>query len=89
VGRVVEKVLSKGGALLITADHGNAETMVDEKGNPHTAHTCNRVPFVLVDETRRGVHVRSGMLADIAPTVLEILGLPKPDEMTGKSLLSG
>lgn len=88
MGRVVAKVLSKGGALCITADHGNAETMVDEEGNPHTAHTCDRVPFVLVDETRGTARLRPGILADIAPTVLEILGLPKPEEMTGKSLLA-
>jgi 2,3-bisphosphoglycerate-independent phosphoglycerate mutase len=89
IGRVVEKVLSKGGALLVTADHGNAESMVDENGNPHTAHTCNPVPLVLVDDRHRNVHLRNGILADIAPTVLELLGIPQPAEMTGKSLLAG
>lgn len=89
VGRVVEKVLAKGGALMITADHGNAESMVDDNGNPHTAHTCNPVPFLYVDEARRSVRLCPGVLADIAPTVLELLGIPQPVEMTGKSLLAG
>ncbi|MRR56313.1 MAG: 2,3-bisphosphoglycerate-independent phosphoglycerate mutase [Deltaproteobacteria bacterium] len=87
VGVVVDKVLSLGGSLLITADHGNAESMVDENGNPHTAHTCNPVPLVLVGDAGKGLTLRSGVLADIAPTVLEILGVPKPAEMTGSSLL--
>ncbi len=87
VGVVVDKVLSQGGSLLITADHGNAESMVDENGNPQTAHTCNPVPLVLVGDAGKGLHLRSGVLADIAPTVLEILGIPKPAEMTGSSLL--
>ncbi|MDD2335392.1 MAG: 2,3-bisphosphoglycerate-independent phosphoglycerate mutase [Geobacteraceae bacterium] len=87
VGVVVDKVLSQGGSLLITADHGNAERMVDENGHPHTAHTCNPVPLVLVGDAGKGFHLRSGVLADIAPTVLEILGIPKPAEMTGSSLL--
>jgi 2,3-bisphosphoglycerate-independent phosphoglycerate mutase len=87
VGVVVDKVLSQGGNLLITADHGNAESMVDENGNPHTAHTCNPVPFVLVGDAAQGLHLHSGVLADIAPTVLDILGIPKPAEMTGSSLL--
>ncbi len=87
VGKVVDKVLSLGGSLLITADHGNAESMVDENGNPHTAHTCNRVPLVLVGDAGKGIQLRSGVLADIAPTVLELLGIPKPAEMTGSSLL--
>jgi 2,3-bisphosphoglycerate-independent phosphoglycerate mutase len=87
VGVVVNKVLSQGGSLLITADHGNAECMVDENGNPHTAHTCNPVPLVLVGDAGKGLQLRSGVLADLAPTVLEILGIPKPAEMTGSSLL--
>lgn len=88
VGKVVDAVLSRGGRLLITADHGNAETMVDDGGHPHTAHTCNPVPFLLVDDSRRTARLRSGILADIAPTVLELLGIPQPEEMTGVSLLS-
>lgn len=89
IGKVVEKVLFKGGALLITADHGNAESMVDDNGAPHTAHTCNPVPLVLVDDTRRNALLRTGILADLAPTILELLGLPQPAEMTGRSLLAG
>ena len=73
--------------MIITADHGNAETMVDEKGGPHTAHTTDRSPVILVDDARKGARLRPGILADIAPTILEILGLPKPPEMTGKSLI--
>jgi 2,3-bisphosphoglycerate-independent phosphoglycerate mutase len=88
VGRVVDAVLSRGGILLITADHGNAETMVDESGNPHTAHTCNPVPFILVDDSRKNIRLRPGILADIAPTVLQLLGICQPEEMTGASLLA-
>ena len=87
IGRLVEKVLAKGGRLIITADHGNAEIMADEKGGPHTAHTTDRVPLILVDDARKGVRLRAGILADIAPTMLEILGLPRPKEMTGRSLI--
>lgn len=89
VGRLVEKVLSHGGRVIITADHGNAEVMVDESGGPHTAHTTDRVPLILVDDSRKGGVLRSGgILADIAPTMLELLGLPQPKEMTGTSLLA-
>jgi len=87
VGRIVEKVQSMGGALLITADHGNAETMADEKGHPHTAHTLNPVPLILVDDTRRQAVLRDGVLGDIAPTILEIMGIEKPELMTGRSLI--
>ena len=87
VGKAVDAVKEMDGALFICADHGNAEKMIDyETGNPHTAHTTNPVPFILVNvpgyELREG-----GCLADIAPTLLEIMGLPQPSEMTGKSLL--
>ena len=87
VGRLVEKVRAQGGKVIITADHGNAETMVDENGGPHTAHTTDRSPVLLVDDVRKGVRLRPGILADIAPTILDILGLPQPAEMTGKSLI--
>ena len=87
VGRAVEAVKDVDGALFICADHGNAEKMIDyETGNPHTAHTTNPVPFILVNVP--GYDLREGgCLADIAPTLLEIMGLPQPEEMTGKSLL--
>ena len=73
--------------MLITADHGNCEQMADEDGNPHTAHTQNRVALILVDPERRDQRLDEGILGDIAPTVLEIIGLPKPEQMTGHSLL--
>lgn len=87
VGDAVKAVEETGGVLFICADHGNAEKMIDyETGAPHTAHTTNPVPFILVNcpgyDLREG-----GCLADIAPTLLEIMGLPQPKEMTGKSLL--
>lgn len=85
VGKVVDAVLAKGGAALITADHGNADRMVDVDGSPFTAHTTNPVPFAVVGypcQLREG-----GCLADIAPTMLKILELPQPKEMTGTSLL--
>lgn len=88
VGQIVDAVLAAGGALLITADHGNCEQMADERGEPYTAHTSNAVPLVLVDDRRRHAQLRTdGRLADIAPTVLELLGLPKPADMTGATLL--
>ena len=87
-GRVVSKVLEQGGAVLITADHGNAEQMQDENGEPFTAHTTNPVWFVVVDESRKGARLREGgRLADIAPTMLKMLGISQPREMTGESLL--
>jgi 2,3-bisphosphoglycerate-independent phosphoglycerate mutase len=87
VGKIVDKVLDKKGGIIITSDHGNAETMADEQGEPHTAHTTGPVPLILVDDTRKNASLKSGTLADIAPTVLELLGIPKPAEMTGESLL--
>jgi 2,3-bisphosphoglycerate-independent phosphoglycerate mutase len=85
---VVAKVRELGGAVLITADHGNAEQMQDESGEPFTAHTTNPVWLVLVDDSRTGTRLREGgRLADIAPTMLKMLGLPQPKEMTGESLL--
>ncbi len=85
VGAVTEAVAEMGGISLITADHGNADRMYDVDGSPFTAHTTNPVPFIVVGkdcELREG-----GCLADIAPTMLEILGLEQPEEMTGKSLI--
>ena len=85
VGRVAAAVDEMGGVLLITADHGNADKMVDADGEPFTAHTTNPVPFCVVGypcTLREG-----GVLADIAPTMLKIMGLPQPEEMTGKSII--
>ena len=85
--RVVDALHSAGGAMIVTADHGNCETMVDpETGGPHTAHTTNPVPVALVGGPA-GVSLRNGRLADLAPTLLELMGLPKPPEMTGQSLI--
>ena len=87
VAKVVEAVKSVDGVLLITADHGNAEQMIDYKtGEPHTAHTTNPVPLAVVG-LPGNKKVREGRLADLAPTMLDIMGLEKPDEMTGESLI--
>jgi 2,3-bisphosphoglycerate-independent phosphoglycerate mutase len=85
VGRVVDKISEQDGVALITADHGNCEQMLDDDGDPFTAHTTNQVPFII---TRHGVKLRDGgKLGDIAPTMLELLKLDKPEEMTGVSLI--
>ena len=86
VERVVEAMAEKQGVILMTADHGNAEQMIDYKtGEPHTAHTTNPVPLVLIG--MQGVKLKEGKLADLAPTMLDIIGLEKPEEMTGNSLI--
>ncbi|MBP0482428.1 2,3-bisphosphoglycerate-independent phosphoglycerate mutase [Sagittula salina] len=87
LGRVVAKLEQTGGALLVIADHGNCETMVDpETGGPHTAHTTNLVPVILFGAPE-GTRVTDGRLADVAPTLLQLMDLPQPEEMTGKSLI--
>ncbi len=86
VGRMVAKIQELGGVALITADHGNADQMYEPDGKPFTAHTTNPVPFVAVDTGAKALRT-GGRLADIAPTMLEILGLPQPPEMDGQSLL--
>lgn len=87
LGRVLAATEAASGVLLVLADHGNAEMMVTPEGTPHTAHTTNRVPFVLAGAGE--VKLRSdGVLGDVAPTVLELLGVPKPPEMTGVSLIA-
>ncbi|WP_188399226.1 2,3-bisphosphoglycerate-independent phosphoglycerate mutase [Sporomusa sp. GT1] len=89
VGRVAGAMHDRGGITLITADHGNAEVMRDPvTGEAFTAHTTNRVPFILVSEAHRGASLREGILADIAPTILALAGIAQPAEMTGKSLLA-
>jgi 2,3-bisphosphoglycerate-independent phosphoglycerate mutase len=87
VGRVVDAVLAAGGRLLITADHGNCERMADAQGDPYTAHTANPVPLLLVDPQRLSARLRPGILADIAPTILALMALDQPAEMTGRSLI--
>ena len=86
LGRVVEAVENHDGACLVTADHGNAEHMLEPDGSPHTAHTTSPVPLVLTDTNAA---LTDGELADLAPTVLAALGLDKPLQMTGKNLISG
>jgi 2,3-bisphosphoglycerate-independent phosphoglycerate mutase len=89
LGRLSEAVEQAGGTLVITADHGNAEMMRDrETGEPHTAHTLNPVPFVVVNPPAEIGHLENGRLSDIAPTLLDILGLTTPAAMTGHSLIS-
>jgi len=85
VGKVVEKTLQKGGVAIVTADHGNAEKMLDTEGGIHTAHTESVVPIIITDKS---VKLRSdGILGDIAPTMLAYLDVEKPPKMTGKSLI--
>ncbi len=86
VGKTVDAILAQGGAALITADHGNADQMYEPDGSPFTAHTTNPVPLIGVGLDGKGLK-EGGRLADLAPTMLEILGLAKPDEMDGQSLL--
>jgi 2,3-bisphosphoglycerate-independent phosphoglycerate mutase len=90
LGRVYQAVKQRGGALLVTADHGNAEMLIDPvTGGPHTAHTTNPVPLILVTDAAKGtLNLRpDGSLRDISPTMLGLLRLGKPKEMTGGDLL--
>ena len=88
VGDAVQAVKDVDGILFICADHGNAEQMIDyTTGNPHTAHTTNPVPFILVNADPAYGLAEGGCLADIAPTLIELMGLKQPEEMTGHSLL--
>src|SRR6266481_1014492 len=88
LGRIADAIAKAGGALLVTADHGNCELMRDpDTGGPHTSHTTNPVPVLLLGGGN--VSLASGRLADVAPTLLELMGLPQPGEMTGRSLLRG
>jgi 2,3-bisphosphoglycerate-independent phosphoglycerate mutase len=87
VGRVIEAVAGLGGLTLVTADHGNAERMVDDDGSPFTAHTTNPVHLILVSDALQSARLEDGLFADVAPTMLGLLGLPTPKQMTGKNLL--
>jgi 2,3-bisphosphoglycerate-independent phosphoglycerate mutase len=84
LAEIVRVVQASGGALIITADHGNADNMLEPDGSPNTAHSTNPVPFVV---TVDGVSVGDGRLADVAPTALKLLGIEQPDAMTGRSLV--
>ena len=85
--KVVSKLWEKDGVALVTADHGNSEKMAGPDGKPFTAHTTNPVRLLLLDDSRKGVRLREGRLGDVAPTILELMGLEKPAQMTGQSLL--
>ncbi|HEX8078376.1 MAG TPA: 2,3-bisphosphoglycerate-independent phosphoglycerate mutase, partial [Chthoniobacterales bacterium] len=87
LSRIVPAVLELGGACLITADHGNCELMRNPDGSPNTAHTTNLVHFIYVAQDGEEFRVNDGILADVAPTLLFLLGLPQPREMTGRNLL--
>jgi 2,3-bisphosphoglycerate-independent phosphoglycerate mutase len=86
LGRVLEAVHASGGACIVTADHGNADEMLEEDGSPDTAHSLNPVPFIVTAGT--ALLAGEGILADVAPTALELLGIEQPEEMTGRSLLA-
>jgi 2,3-bisphosphoglycerate-independent phosphoglycerate mutase len=89
VKKVTDKILSMGGAALLTADHGNADCLLSPDGSPFTAHTTNPVPVVLVSNEYKGAKLRDdGVLADLAPTLLQVMSLPIPPEMTGKTLIA-
>ena len=88
VGKVVDKIIAMGGSAIITADHGNADKMQDEDGLPFTAHTTNKVPFIVVGKGFENVKLRDGgILADVAPTLLDMMEVAIPEEMSGKSLI--
>lgn len=88
IGKIVDAAMAKRGKIIITADHGNIEQLIDyDTGMPHTAHTINRVPVILIDEERKTSRLKKGTAVDVAPTVLQLLGLPQPGEMTGRSLI--
>jgi 2,3-bisphosphoglycerate-independent phosphoglycerate mutase len=90
LGKVVDAALSKKGKVIITADHGNIEQLIDyDTGMPHTAHTTNPVPVILVDDEGKNSRLNQGTGIDIAPTLLQLLHQPQPQEMTGRSLIRG
>ena len=87
LGRVLAALDKAGGAMIVTADHGNCEMMIDPAtGGPHTAHTTNPVPVALFNGPA-GAKIKSGRLADLAPSLLDLMGIEKPAEMTGESLI--
>ena len=87
MGKLVQEALEKDSTVIITADHGNAEAMQDESGEPYTAHTTDPVPFILAGPESEKVTLRPGRLEDVAPTMLQLLGIPQPEEMTGQTLI--
>lgn len=90
LSQIIPAFLAKGGAVLLSADHGNSDEMITENGDPMTAHSLNKVPFILIDENRKDSKLRAdGKLSDIAPTVLDLMEIPQPEEMTGSSMILG
>ena len=87
IGQVTEAILAKGGKVIITADHGNADKMMEDDGSPFTAHTTNPVPAIIVGSDCKKVR-SGGVLADLAPTMLQLMGIPQPKEMSGKTLIA-
>jgi 2,3-bisphosphoglycerate-independent phosphoglycerate mutase len=87
VGEVVQTAQENGYTALIIADHGNADNAVNEDGSPNTAHSLNPVPCILVDHAYKGKKIENGILADVAPTILKIMGIEKPKMMSGKALV--
>lgn len=88
VGQAAEYAKANGYLVAVTADHGNIETLYNKEGKPHVAHTTNLVPFIVLDPQNREITLRDGRLGDVAPTVLRVLGLEQPEEMTGRSLIA-
>lgn len=86
IGKIMEAIKNKNGCMLIIADHGNCEIMQSDTGQAHTSHTTNPVPCILFDSTNRNINLKDGRLCDVAPTILELMGITKPKEMTGQSL---
>ncbi len=84
--RIVESALQQDMSIIVIADHGNCDTMVNEDKSPNTAHTVNPVPIILID--KEGTKIKDGILGDIAPTVLDLMGIDQPEEMTRHSLIS-
>ena len=84
LGRIIKKIDELGGTLIVTADHGNCDWMLDDEGNVITSHSTYPVPFII---NRKDIELNDGKLADIAPTIVQLLNLEKPEEMTGNSLI--
>jgi len=85
--KVCRAALDHGYSIIVIADHGNADYMINDDGSPHTAHTKNPVPIFYLDNDPQYSNIKNGKLADIAPTILTLMGLPIPDEMTGDVLV--
>ncbi len=87
VGKIIKEVRTQKGVAYVTADHGNAEKMISDDDGMHTAHTTHPVPFILVDDSSKNIHLRTGSLCDIAPTILHVMGIQQPKKMTGATLI--